>query len=409
MKRGLKEKKPELLVGTGDFVSAIAAVKNGADAVYFGVKGFNMRDLGTNFKAGELKKLMAFLHKNKVKGYLALNTIVFDKELKKAESLLKKAKQAKVDAAIISDLGVLNLAKKHGLIPFLSTQASVSNLMALKEYKKMGIKRIILARELSLKQIAKIKKEAKGMEIECFVHGAMCISVSGRCFLSHEVFGTSANRGKCLQPCRRAFFLDGVPPNYKEKDVLLQGNLLLSPKDLKVIEFLDKIISTKVDSVKIEGRNKPAHYVAVTTKCYREAIDSIADKTFTKAKIASWNKQLETVFNRGFSNGFFFSTPGARDLAKKQGSRQTQKRKQVGIVTNFYAKAMVAEVKLIERLSKNDKLLFQGENTFFEQIASSMQINHKDVSKVAKGRFVGIKVAERVRKNDRVFLLKKQK
>ncbi len=406
MKTRLKEKKPELLVGAGNFASAIAAVKNGADAVYFGIKGFNMRDLGTNFNTKDVKKLMAFLHKNKVKGYLALNTIVFDKELKKAESILKKAKQSKVDAVILSDLGVLSLAKKHGLIPFLSTQASAANSVAVAEYKKMGIKRIILARELNLKQIAEIKKATKGSQIECFVHGAMCISVSGRCFLSHEVFGTSANRGKCLQPCRRAFFLDGVSPNYKEKDVLLQGNLILSPKDLKTIEFLDKIIAAKIDSLKIEGRNKPAHYVAVVTKCYREAIDSIADKTFSKTKIVSWNKQLESVFNRGFSKGFFFSKPSARDLATKQGSRQTQKRKQIGIVTNFYAKAMVAEVKLIESISKNDKLLFQGKNTFFEQPVFSMQINHKNVEKVSKGRFVGIKVSERVRKNDRIFLLK---
>ncbi len=405
MKKQAKGKKPELLVGTGDFASAIAAVKNGANAVYFGVKGFNMRDLGTNFKTGELKKLMTFLHKNNVKGYLALNTIVFDKELKKVESILKKAKQVKVDAVIVSDLAVLSLTKKHGLIPFLSTQASVANSLALKEYKKMGIKRIILARELSLKQIAEIKKSAKDMEIESFVHGAMCISVSGRCFLSHELFGTSANRGRCLQPCRRAFFLDGAPPNYKEKNVLLQGNLIISPKDLKAIDFLDKVINAGIDSIKIEGRNKPAHYIAVVTKCYREAVDSIADKTFSVKKIAGWNRELETVFNRGFSKGFFFSTPGKRELAKKQGSRQTQKRKHVGFVTNFYAKAMVAEVKLIESISKNDKLLFQGKNTFFEQIASSMQINHKDVEKVSKGRFVGIKVSERVRKNDMVFLL----
>jgi len=401
----MKSKKPELLVGIGDFASGIAAVKNGANAVYFGVKGFSMRDLGTNFETVELKKLVSFLHENKVKAYLALNTIVFDKELKKVDSILKKAKQAKVDAVILSDFAVLSLAKKHGLTPFLSTQASVSNSVAAAEFKKLGVKRIILARELSLKQIAEIKKAVKNIEVECFVHGAMCISVSGRCFLSHEAFGTSANRGRCLQPCRRAFFLDGAPPKYKEKEFILQGNTILSPKDLKSIEFFDKIIAAGIDSVKIEGRTKPAHYIATVTKCYREAIDSVFDKSFSAKKVAAWNKQLEKVFNRGFSKGFFFSTPSKMDLAEKQGSRQTQKRKQVGIVKNFYSKVMVAEVKLVEPLSNKNKLLFQGENTFFEQSSISMQINHKDVEKVSKGRLVGIKVFERVRKNDKVFLL----
>ncbi len=409
MKKNYELKKPELLVGAGNFVSAIAAVKNGADAVYFGVKGFNMRDLGTNFKTSELKKLMAFLHKNKVKGYLALNTIVFDKELKKVESILKKAKKAKIDAVILSDFGILKLAKKHGLIPFLSTQASVANSVAAAEFRGLGVKRIILARELSLKQIAKIKKSVKNIEIECFVHGAMCISVSGRCFLSHEVFGTSANRGKCLQPCRRAFFLDGVPPNYKEKNVLLQGNLILSPKDLKTIEFFDKIVCTGIDSVKIEGRNKPAHYIAVTTKCYREAIDSVFDKSFNAKKVSGWNRRLENVFNRGFSKGFFFSTPGKRDLAEKQGSRQKQKRTSVGVVKKFYPKAMVVEIKLCKNLAPGDSILIEGQTTFLKQIIESMEINHRKIKKGRKGKTIGLKVSEKIRKNDRVFLLKKQK
>ena len=398
--------KTELLVGIGDFPSTIATVKNGADAVYFGVKGFSMRDLGTNFKSSELKKLVAYLHENKVKAYLALNTIVFDEELKKVETILKKAKQAKVDAVIISDLGVLNLVKKHKLIPFLSTQASVSNSVALKEYKRMGIKRIILARELNLKQIAKIKKAAKGLEIESFVHGAMCISISGRCFLSHELFGTSANRGRCFQPCRRAYFLDGDAPNYKKKDILLQGNTILSPKDLKTIEFLDKIIYAGIDSIKIEGRTKPAHYIATVTRCYREAIDTIANKTYTKTKIAKWDKELEKVYNRGFSKGFFFSTPGKKDLTKKQGSSQKQKRKCIGIVKNFYLKVMVAEIKLFDSLSQGDDLIIEGKTTYIEQKAESMEINHKQVKKVSKGKKVGSKVENKVRKNDKVFVLK---
>ena len=399
------KKKPELLVGIGDFACAIAAVKNGADSVYFGVKGYNMRDLGTNFKATELKKLLLFLHENKVKGYLALNTIVFDKELKKVEGILKKAKYAKVDAVILSDLAVLNLAKKLGLKPFLSTQASVSNSLALNAFKKMGIKRVILARELNLKQIEAIKKAVKGIEIECFVHGAMCISVSGRCFLSHEAFGTSANQGRCLQPCRRAFFLDGKSPNYKKKEVFLQGHTIISPKDLKSIDFLDKLSQAGIDSFKVEGRNKPAHYIAVVSRCYREAIDSVADKSFSKKKVEGWNKQLAKVFNRGFSKGFFFGVPGKRDLVKKEGSRQTHRRKLVGKIVKFYPKVSVAEVKVFESFSEGAQIIIEGQTTFLEQIVESMQINHKQVKKVKKGTKVGLKVKEMVRKNDKVFLL----
>ncbi len=399
------KKKPELLAGIGDFASAVAAVKNGADAVYFGVKGFNMRDLGTNFYSDELKKLMGFLHERKAKGYLALNTIVFDEELKKAEAILKKAKNAKVDAVILSDMAVLDMAKKLGLTPFLSTQASVSNKLALNAYKRMGVRRAILARELNLKQIAALKKSVPGIEIECFVHGAMCISVSGRCFLSHELFGTSANRGKCLQPCRRAFFLDGKAPDFSKKEILLQGHTIISPKDLKAIGFLDKVIASGIDSMKIEGRNKPAHYIATVTSCYRKAIDSVFDKTFSKPKVIKWNKELARVFNRGFSSGFFFSMPGKTDLAKQQGSIQKQRRKHVGVVLNFLPKAMVAEIKLFEPLSQGTSVLIEGSTTYLEQTASSLQVNHKQVSRVSKGKKLGLKVEDKVRKNDKVFIL----
>jgi len=411
-----KTNKPELLSGCGDFSSIIAAVKNGADAVYFGVKGYNMRDLGTNFKTSELKKLMNYLHKGNdlkknVKGYLALNTIVFENELKKVESILIAAKNAKVDAVILSDLGVLSLARKHKLNIFLSTQASVSNSFALNEYKSLGVKRVIFAREMNLAQIKEVTKKAHkiGIETECFVHGAMCISVSGRCFLSHEAFGRSANRGECLQPCRRAFFLDGSAPDYEKKEVYVQGDTILSAKDLKSVQFIDKIISSGVDSLKIEGRTKPSDYVATTTKCYREAIDSVFDKTFSLEKISFWNSELEKVYNRGFSEGFFFSNPSGKDLAKGQGSFQKQKRVMTGIITKYYTKINVAEIKLYDELKVGDKIIIEGITTFFEQEVHSMESHHKPLQKASNGDMVGIRVSERVRPNDKVFVLKERK
>ena len=402
--------KVELLSGVGDFSCAIAAVKAGANAVYFGVKGYNMRDLGTNFSENELKKLMDYLHKNKIKGFLALNTIIFENELKQVEKILTLAKKAKVDGVILSDLSVLQIAKKLKLEIHLSTQASVSNSSALEQYAKLGVKRVVLARELNLDQIKTITKKAHklGVKIEIFVHGAMCISVSGRCFLSHEAFGRSANRGECLQPCRRAFFLDGSAPDYEKKEIYLQGDTILSAKDMKTIEFLDKVIASGVDSLKIEGRTKPSDYVFTTTKCYREAIDSVNKKTFTKEKIENWNKELANVYNRGFSEGFFFNKPSEKDLAKGQGSFQKQKRINIGIVNNYFSKINVAEIKLydtIGTLAVGDKIIIEGETTFIEQIVSSMQQNHKDVKVAKEGEMVGIKVSDRVRPNDKIFKL----
>jgi len=349
-----------------------------------------------------------------VKGYLALNTIVFDEELADAEKVLIAAKKAKVDAVILWDLAVLVLAKKHGLKCFLSTQASVANSLALAEYAKLGVKRVILARELSLKQISEVAKKAHklGVEVECFVHGAMCISVSGRCFLSHEAFGRSANRGACLQPCRRAFFLDGDQPDFTKKEVHLQGQTILSAKDLKTIQFLDKIISAGVDSIKIEGRTKPSDYVAATTKCYREAIDAVAENSFSEDKILFWNRELGKVYNREFSEGFYFSVPSAKDITAYQGSRQVQKKLNVGEVRNYFAKIGVAEVKLYDTvgaLKVGEKVVIEGPTTFLEQTVVSMQQNHKAIKAAGKGEMVGIKVNERVRPNDKVFVFVERK
>jgi len=403
--------KPELLVGVGSFSSAIAAVDAGANAVYFGVRGFNMRDLGTNFKKGEMKKLMKYLHENKVKGYLALNTVVFDEELTKINSILKIAKQAMVDAVIVSDLGVLSLVRKHKLEVHLSTQASVANVGALEAYKKLGVTRIVLARELSLEQIKKLVKKAKKLkiQIEIFIHGAMCISVSGRCFLSHELFGRSANRGECLQPCRRAFFLDGDKPNYEEKDLLIQGDTIISPRDMKTIEFLDKVVKSGVASLKVEGRTKPSDYVATVTEVYREGIDSVANKTFSKVKIKVWDKKLGEVYNRKFSKGFFLRKPTGKDLTDIQGSNQTTKRVQIGEVKKFYAKINVAEIKLFSNIKIGDDLIIEGVTTFLKLPLTSMQSNHKDLKKAEKGNLVGIKTNSRVRLNDVVYKVVKRK
>jgi putative protease len=408
--KNLKIKKPELLSGVGNFASAIAAVENGADAVYFGIQGFNMRDLGKNFSIPEAKKLIKYLHSKKVKAYLAINTIIFDEEIKQTEKIIKEMQKAKIDAFIVSDMGVLELCKKHNATFFVSTQASAANSLATQHYKKIGATRVIMAREISLKQLKEVCTNAKkiNLGIECFVHGAMCISISGRCFLSHELFGKSANRGECLQPCRRAYFLDGDAPNYEKKEVYLDGSTILSAKDMKTIEFLDKIIETGVESLKIEGRTKPVDYIATTTKCYREAIDSIFEKTYTKEKIEDWNNRLSGVYNRGFSTGFFFGTPDKKDLADKQGSYQKQKRRNIGKIINYFSKIGVIEVRAFDSFKLNDEIIIEGPNTFIQQKIESIEVNRTPINKVEKGMIVGIKVKDKCKQNDLLYVIEKR-
>ncbi len=262
----------ELISPVQDFVSLTAAIDAGADAVYFGLKEFSMRAKAKNFNLKELKKAVEICHKNNVKAYLTLNTIVYENELEQIKIILKKAKEAKIDAVHAWDMAVVKEALKLKISVHLSTQASVSNSEAASFYKKMGVSRVILARECSLKQIKEIKKKVKDLEVEVFVHGAMCVSVSGRCFMSHFLFGKSANRGECIQPCRRKYVVYEPEDKYK---LALGEDYVMSPKDLCALPFIDKLISAGVDAFKIEGRNRSPEYVKVVTEVYREAIDAV--------------------------------------------------------------------------------------------------------------------------------------
>jgi U32 family peptidase len=395
-------KKPELLSPVQDFVSLTAAIQGGADAIYFGIKGLNMRAGARNFLIKDLKKIIDTCHKNKVKAYLAINTIIYDKELKNVQSLLKKAKQAKIDAIIAWDFSVINEANKLNIPIHISTQASLANFEAIKSLKKQykNIQRVILARELSLDQIGsiiqKLKKEKINVEIETFIHGAMCVSVSGRCFLSQEVFGKSANRGECLQPCRRMYTIKDVEENH---EFSVGGEYVLSPKDLCTIKIIDKLLSSGIACFKIEGRNRSPEYVKVVTEVYRQAIDN---KKINKQ--ALFNK-LKEVYNRGFSEGFYMGKP-INEWSKKYGSQATKKKIYIGLVNNFYKKHNVAEIKVESHgLKVGDHLMIQGHKTgVIEQTITSMQIEHKEVKQIKKGR-IGIKLEKSSRENDKVFVI----
>ena len=413
-------KTPELLSPVADFTSLVAAIEAGADAVYFGLKELNMRMAAKNFSLNELKKVVDKCHKNNVKSYLALNTIIYDNETNKLKAILKKAKEAKVDAVICWDFSVINEADKLNIPVHISTQASISNFESLLFLKNKikNLKRAVLARELSLDQIKKIvyniKKNKLNIEIETFIHGAMCVSISGRCFFSHEVFGKSANRGECLQPCRRKYSIKDIEENHEFE---LGENYIISPKDLCALPFIEKLIDAGISSFKIEGRNRSPEYVKTTTECYREIIDYCSNnknsmnnkKTINEYKLLKKKllKKLKTVYNRDFSSGFYLGKP-VNEWVDAYGSKATKKKIYLGYIKNFYNEVSVAEVILeTDNIKLNDRIMIQGPTTgVFEQNASSMETNHKKVTSAKKGKRVGIKIIRKARINDKVYLIR---
>lgn len=381
----------ELIAPAGDWAMLRAAEKAGADAVYFGLKDFNMRHSAQNFTLSDLKKI----GKLKIKKYLTLNSVIFDKDLPKIEKILDKAK-GNVDAVICWDTGLLGLLKKKGIPIHLSTQASVANSEAVKFFKEQGVTRITLARELSLEQIKKLKKY---VEIECFVHGAMCMAVSGRCFLSLDMFKMSANSGRCVQPCRRTYKLTDKETG---KEIDIGRDYILSPKDLCALPFLDKLKKAGISAFKIEGRSKTPEYVKTVVECYREALDN----ELSKERINELIDKLKTVYNRGFSDGFYFGIPGISEFSNTDGSIATKRKKFIGIVENYYKKNKVAVVKVLSGgLKLNDNVLFIGNKTgVIGHKITGMQIDYKNVGEVKKGDLVGILMDNTVRENDKVYL-----
>ncbi|MBF0384605.1 MAG: U32 family peptidase [Candidatus Omnitrophica bacterium] len=401
----IKEAKiPELLSPAGDWPSLKAAVESGADSVYFGVKALNMRANADNFDVSELNKITEYLRSKNKRGYLSINSIILDHEIQKAEKILKAAKASAIDAVILWDMAAFSLAKEMGIPIHLSTQASVSNIKALEEFHKLGAKRVILARECTLSDLRRITKgvREKGLdcEIETFIHGAMCVSISGRCFLSLYSHGKSANKGECVQPCRREYT---VTDKEGEMEFLLGENYVLSPKDLCAVDFIDDLIGLGIDSFKIEGRMRSAEYAKVVTSVYREAIDSHFQRELDEKKKTALKERLASVYNRGFSSGFYFGPPqGANSL--KLG--HTHQKIFLGEVTRFFKKIKVAEIKLkTGGLSVGDELLFIGKGTPAESlVVKEMQIKKRFIDRAQKGEAIGLKVPFNLSPRDKVFL-----
>jgi putative protease len=405
--------KPKLLSPVGSWEMLITAIEAGADAVYLGIKGINMREGANNFSLNELNKIVKYSHKNKIQVYLTLNTIIYDNELKKIEKIIKKAKDVKIDAIICWDLAVISLCRKYKIPIHLSTQASVSNIEAIKQYYKLGITRFVLARELTLKQIKKIIKDAKKIsekiEIETFIHGAMCVSVSGRCFISQFLYGnlTSANKGRCIQPCRRKYIITDAET---KKELKIENNYVLSPKDLCAIKFIDQLIKAGIKIFKIEGRSRSPEYVKKVTESYKEAINAYFNKKLTISLKEKLYKKLDTVYNRGFSNGFYMGIP-INQWTDTYGTKAKKKKIYVGKVNKLYKKVNVAEVILQSSDIKiNDHIIIIGPNTgVIEQDIKSIQ---KDVNTPLeigkKGEIVAIKIEgnKLPKPNDKIYIFK---
>ena len=393
----------EILAPVGNRSMLTAAVKAKADAIYFGIKNFNMRSTAGNFELDEITEIISYCHQNNVKAYCTINIIVYESELEKLNEILTKLKEAKIDAVICWDLAVVKKCKELGISIHLSTQASVSNSAAAEYWKSLGVERIVLARECSIEDVKAIK-EKTNLEIEVFVHGARCISYSGRCFMSQELFNKSANRGECLQPCRREY---KVTDKEEGHEMVMDNNFVMSAKDLCALPVLDKL--TFVDCLKIEGRNRGADYVSKVVSVYRKAVEAIKENKFNKELVTELTEELKQVYNKDFSTGFFIDYPH-HQRADLYGSKATTKKVQIGKASNFYKNISAVEFKVeCDKVKVGDKITFIGPTTGCEEMVVSEMHDHSGkIEKAEKGTLITIKTDFLVRENDKVYLVKER-
>ena len=406
----------ELMAPAGDFTSLQAALDNGADSVYFGVEQLNMRARASmNFTLEDLPEISRRCKEKGVRTYLTLNTIIYDHDLSIIKRLLDKAKEADLTAVIAMDQAVIAYARQIGMEVHISTQINITNIETVKFYSLFA-DTMVMSRELSVSQIKKIcqqieKEQIKGpsgnlVEIEIFGHGALCMAVSGKCYLSLHSHNSSANRGACKQNCRKKYTVIDQESGF---EIELDHEYMMSPKDLCTIGFLDQIVDAGVKVLKLEGRGRAPEYVARVTKCYREAIDSIAEGTFSQEKVAEWMKQLETVYNRGFWSGYYLGQKMG-EWSPNSGSNATQKKVYIGKGRHFYPKSNIAEF-LIEAydLSVGDSVLVQGPTTGSQELViESMMVENKGQSeKATKSEVVTFKTDFRVRPSDKLYKIVK--
>jgi putative protease len=403
----------ELMSPAGSYEALMAAIKAGCNSVYFGVEQLNMRARSSNnFTLEDLKRIAEIGKENNVKTYLTLNTILYDHDITLMKSIVSTAKDSGVTAIIAADHAVMNYAKKIGMEIHISTQANVSNIDTVEFYANFADV-VVLARELSLMQVADISREIKRrnitgpsgklVELEIFAHGALCMAVSGKCYLSLHSHFASANRGACIQNCRRSYV---VTDKEDGMEFEIDNEFIMSAKDLCTIDFLDKILDAGVSVLKLEGRGRSVDYVHTVTKCYNEAVDAYLEGTYTKEKIVNWKTQLATVFNRGFWDGYYLGRKMG-EWCDENGSKSSKKKIYLAKGLKYFEQAKVGEFQCESHsLSVGDEIMITGPTTgYLEMKIEELRVDDKPTDKVVKGNIFTIVSNEKIRPSDKLYKL----
>lgn len=401
----------EIMAPVGSYEALSAAIQAGAGSVYFGIGHLNMRSRSTkNFSLEDLRTIAEICASHGVKSYVTVNTVVFDEEMDEMRSLLDTIKNAGVSAIIASDQSVIQYARKIGVEVHISTQTNVTNTEAVRYYSQFADV-IVTARELSLKQVENIHKNIEKehitgpsgnlVRLEAFCHGALCMAVSGKCYLSLDNFNSSANRGACVQPCRRGY---EVWDRDREVNLAIENEYIMSPKDLCTLPFLDKVLNAGVRVLKIEGRGRSPEYTKVTVKVYREAVDAILEGTFTEEKVNAWTERLKSVYNRDFWDGYYLGRKMG-EWTEKYGSQATKTKLFVGTVTNFFAKINVAEIRMeTHELNIGDEIMIIGPTTgVYEDVIKEIRVDLASADSAKKGELCSIPANDLVRRGDKVY------
>jgi U32 family peptidase len=405
------KKTIEVLAPAGSFECLHAAIQGGADAIYFGAEQLNMRTRSSaSFTINDIKQVASVCKDNKVRAYITLNTVMYDHDMQLLQAILKEVKNHKIDAVIASDFAVIESCRKLNIPLHISTQASVSNTSTVEFYSSFADV-IVLARELTLKQVQQIvadikERKIKGplgklMKIEVFAHGALCMAVSGKCYLSLHSQNASANRGACIQNCRRSYKVTDIETN---EELVIDNEYIMSPKDLCTIDILDQVLNAGVDVLKIEGRSKGAEYVYTVTKCYKEAVQAIAEGTYTEERIEEWKRKLETVYNRGFWEGYYLGRK-LGEWTKHPGSAATQKKLYVGKASKYYPRIKVTEF-IVEagRLKKGDDIfIISPKAGIIRQTIADLKVNGIDADEAGKGDKITFPCDIKITSKDKLY------
>lgn len=407
----MKREDYEIMAPVGSYESLMAAIQGGADSVYFGIEKMNMRaHSSNNFTFDDLENIVKICNENNIKSYLTVNTVIYDKELALMREIVDATKKNKVTAIIASDISVINYARKIGVEVHISTQLNVSNIESLKFFSQFADV-VVLARELSLVQVTEISKAIKKenivgpsgnlVKIEMFIHGALCMAISGKCYLSLHEKNYSANRGACMQTCRKAYI---VTEKESGNQLEIDNEYIMSPKDLCTINFLNKVLDAGVSVLKIEGRARPPEYVKTVSESYNEAVLAYLDGTYNEEKISNWMSRLSAVFNRGFWDGYYLGQK-LGEWSHKYGSRATKRKIYIGKTTNYFTKIKVAEF-LIEShdLKVGDEILITGPTTGVVQLTvDEIRVDLKNIEIAVKGVRCSVPVNTLIRRSDKVY------